>query len=210
MPSFSVNADCSFEVSMSRFELTGFEMGVMHLKLLSPSILRTAVAVGALFLACAAPTFAQGSVPVRDEKVEKGSFEPIEEEMRIKRSIRLAQKEHQENLNRAQLLSCLGTEIGVAFKQKNHLDRDDLKKLDKLEKLAKSIRSAAGGSDDAPKIEKTSSDLPETVSKMTEVAESLKEKVEKTPRRVISAAVIDQANVLLELIRRVRGLSART
>ena len=182
----------------------------MQLKLLPSLTLRFAIAWGALFLACAAPTFAQGSVAVSDEKAENQSLEPIEEEMRIKRSIKHAQKEHQENLNRAQLLSCLGAEIGVAFKQKNHLNRDDLKKLDKLEKLAKSIRSAAGGSGDATEIAKPSSDLPEAVYKMAEVAESLKEKVEKTPRRVVSAAVIDQANVLLELIRRVRGLSAGT
>jgi len=182
----------------------------MQLKLLSLLTLRLAIAVAGLFLACAAPAFAQGSVPVSDEKSENRSSEPIEEEMRIKRSIKHAQKEHQENLNRAQLLSCLGAELGVAFKEKKHLDRDDLKKLDKLEKLAKSIRSAAGGSGDATELEKRSSDLPEAVSKMAEVAESLKEKVEKTPRRVISAAVIDQANVLLELIRRVRGLSAGT
>lgn len=181
----------------------------MQLKLLSPSSLRTAIAVGALFLACVAPTFAQGSVPTGEDKAENPPLERMEEELRIKREIKSAQKEHQENLNRAQQLSRLGAEIGVAFKQKNHLDRDDLKKLDKLEKLTKSIRSAAGGSNDASEIEKTSADLPEAVSKMAEVAESLREKVEKTPRRVISAAVIDQANVLLELIRRVRGLSAR-
>ncbi len=187
-------------------------MNVTQSKLLSLLNPRTAVTFGVLFLACAAPTFAQGSVPVNpvsDDKTEIRPLESIEEEMRIKRSIKHAQKEYQENLNRAQLLSCLGAEIGVAFKQKNHLDRDDLKKLDKLEKLAKSIRSAAGGSDNEGDLEKTASDLPETVSKMAELAETLKERVEKTPRRVISAAVIDQANALLELIRRVRGLSAR-
>ena len=182
----------------------------MQLKLLSSLTFRFAIALGAFFLACAAPAFAQGSVVVSDEKAENRPLEPIEEEMRIKRSIKHAQKEYQENVSRAQLLSCLGAEIGVAFKQKKHLDRDDLKKLDKLEKLAKSIRSAAGGSGDATEIEKPASELPEAVSKMAEVAESLKEKVEKTPRRVVSAAVIDQANVLLELIRRVRGLSAGT
>lgn len=187
-------------------------MNVMQSKLLSLLNLRTAVTCAALFLACAAPAFAQGSVPVNppsNDKTENRGFEPIEEEMRVKRSIKFAQKQHQENLNRAQLLSCLGAEIGVAFKQKNHLDRDDFKKLEKLEKLAKSIRTAAGGSDDDVDSAKTASDLPETVSKIAEVAEALKERVEKTPRRVISTAVIDQANALLELIRRVRGLAAR-
>lgn len=175
----------------------------------SRSSLHTAIAAGVLLLGCVTPAFAQSAMPASEDKPDSRSEGPIEEEMRVKRAIKLAQKEHQENLNRAQQLSRLGAEIGVAFKQKNHLDRDDLKKLDKIEKLTKSIRSAAGGSSDATEIEKPSSGLPETVSKLAEVAESLKEKVEKTPRRVISAAVIDQANVLLELIRRVRGLSSR-
>lgn len=141
----------------------------------------------------------------KDEKLEL-----LEEEMRIKRSINSAQKEHKENLHRAELLSCLGEEIGATFKQKNHLGPDDFKKLDKLEKLAKSIRSAAGGSDDAKEADGIPSDLPAVISRMAEMAEALKVEVEKTPRQVISAAVIDQANVLLELIRRVRSLTART
>jgi len=191
-------------VTMSRFAL-----GVMRLNLHSLSRLRYAFALGAIFLAFVAPTIAQNPFPSGEDKSENGQSESLAEEMRIKRSIKLAQKEYQENVNRAHLLSCLGAEIGDAFKQKRHLDREDLKKLDKLEKLAKSIRSAAGGSDDSSDPEKTSPDLPEAVSKMAEVAEALKEKVEKTPRRVISTAVIDQANVLLELIRLVRGLSTR-
>lgn len=185
-------------------------MNVTQFKRLSASFLWAGFALGTLFVACQAPAFAQTTMPVGEHKEENRPSEPIEEEMRVKRTIKLAEKEHQENLNRAQQLSCLGAEIGVAFKEKHHLDRDDLKKLDKLEKLTKSIRSAAGGSDDADKTQKETSDLPEAVSKMAEVAESLKEKVEKTPRRVVSATVIDQANALLELIRLVRGLSART
>lgn len=171
------------------------------------SALRSTIAVCVVFLALAAPGSAQSSMS-QDPKDEK--LELLEEELRIKRSITSAQKEHKENLDRAELLSCLGEELGETFKQKNHLDRTDLKKLDKLEKLAKSIRSAAGGSGDAKETEKIPSDLPTVISKMSEMAAALKVEVEKTPRQVISAAVIDQANVLLELIRRVRSLTART
>jgi hypothetical protein len=39
---------------------------------------------------------------------------------------------------------------------------------------------------------------------LTDLSKSLKEKVEKTPKYVISTAVIDEANVLLEVIRIVR------
>ncbi len=160
-------------------------------------------------MACAAPTFSQSSIPTGSPTPDD-KLDLIEDEMRVKRQISQAQKEHKENLNRAQLLSCLSAEVGSTFKQKHHLDRDDLKKLDKLEKLTKSIRSAAGGSDDASETKDMPADLLATITKMEEMAEALKEEVEKTPRQVISTAVIDQANVLLELIRRVRGLSART
>jgi len=172
------------------------------------SILRSAIVAGTFFLACAAPTFAQGSIPTGSPTPEE-KVDLIAEEMRVKRQISQAQKEHKETLNRAQLLSCLSAEIGSTFKQKHHLDRDDLKKLDKLEKLAKSIRSAAGGSADDSEAKELPTDLSATLTKMEEMAEALKEEVEKTPRQVISAAVIDQANVLLELIRRARGLSAK-
>lgn len=152
---------------------------------------------------------AQDPKTLGDDRAEKSPLEPIEEEFRIKRSIKLAQKQHQENINRANELSCLGAEIGAAFKQKNHLDREDFKKIDKLEKLAKSIRSAAGGSDDATEAEKPPADLNVAVSEMAKLTSSLKTEVEKTPRRVVSAAVIDHANVLLELIRRIRDLSSK-
>ena len=173
------------------------------------SILRSAGLVCGLLLAIAVPTFAQGAVPL-DPSNNPEKLEPLVEEMRIKRLISHAQKEHQQNVDRAQQLSCLGSEIGTTFKQKHHLNRDDLKKLDKIEKLTKSIRGAAGGSDDAEKIGDIPTELPAVISKMMELAEALREEVKKTPRQVISATVIDQANVLLELIRRVRDLSPRT
>ena len=181
----------------------------MPLKPFIPPALRTAVAVFALFLACSAPSLAQDLKNLGDDRQDKTPLGPIEEEFRIKRLIKLAQKQHQENISRAQELSCLGEEIGAAFKQKKHLDREDFKKIDKLEKLAKSIRNAAGGSDDANEAEKPPADLNVAVSEMTKLTSSLKEEVEKTPRRVVSAAVIDHANVLLELIRRIRDLSAK-
>lgn len=149
--------------------------------------------------------------PADDDK--KGEREEplnvVEEEMKAKRAIKEADKEYQENLDRARDLSSLGTSIVASFKQKNTLDRDDIKKLDKVEKLAKGIRNAAGGSDDKVALEKSPKDLAAAMDMLSDLSQSLKEKVEKTPKRVISAAVIDEANVLLELIRVVRTLPAK-
>src|SRR6266480_3120489 len=133
-------------------------------------------------------------------------FTTMEEEMRAKRAIKFAEKEYQDNLERARDLSTLGASIVASFKQKNQLDREDIRKLEKVEKLAKGIRSAAGGSEDEVEIEKPPKDLPSAVYMLGDLSKSLKEKVEKTPKHVISATVIDEANVLLELIRIVRTL----
>lgn len=133
-------------------------------------------------------------------------FMEMEEEMRAKRAIKFADKEYQENLDRARDLSSLGTSIVTSFKQKRGLDQEDIKKLEKVEKLAKGIRRAAGGSEDDLEMEKPPRDLASAVDLLGDLSKSLKEKVEKTPKHVISASVIDEANVLLELIRIVRTL----
>ena len=133
----------------------------------------------------------------------------VEEEMRAKRAIKEADREYQENLGRARDLSSLGVALVTSFKQKKALDQEDLKKLEKVEKLAKGIRRAAGGSEDKVEMEKPPTDLTSAMEMLSDVSQSLKEKVEKTPKHVISATVIDEANVLLELIRIVRTLPAK-
>jgi len=134
----------------------------------------------------------------------------IEEEMRAKRIIKFAEKAYQENLDRAREASDVGEELHASFQRKSSLDREDIKKLDRLEKLTKRIRNEAGGSDEKITIEKPPSDLGSAVDRLAKVSESLKDKVEKTPRQVVSAAVIDEANVLLEVIRIVRTSPLRS
>ena len=139
----------------------------------------------------------------------KELFSPVEEEMRAKRAIQADEKEYRENLGRARDLSLLGGSIVASFKQKKSLDQEDIKKLEKVEKLAKGIRRAAGGCDDDVEMEKPPKDLATAIEMLSELSQSLKVKVEKTPKHVISASVIDEANVLLELIRIVRSLPAK-
>ena len=131
------------------------------------------------------------------------------EEMRVKREIKYAEKEHKQNLERAMEVSDLGQDLAAAFKAKNSLDREDMKKLDKLEKLAKRIRSDAGGSEDEVSIDKRPGDLVESISCLAKVSASLNDNVQGTPRKVISTVIIEKANVILELIRIVRSLSRK-
>ncbi|MDQ3474704.1 MAG: hypothetical protein M3447_13315, partial [Acidobacteriota bacterium] len=94
-------------------------------------------------------------------------------------------------------------------KQNRSLGSADLKKLEKLEKITKKIRSEAGASEDDFELEEKPNDLAEAVNFVAKVSTSLSEKVLKTPRRVVSAAIIEESNVLLELIRIVRTYVAR-
>ena len=144
-----------------------------------------------------------------DQRNEPRTFATLEEEMRAKRAIQAADKAHKDNLNRARNLASLGASLCGAFKEKSHLDREDIKKLEKAEKLTKSIRDAFGGSTDEVSIEKPPANLADALTQFADLTESLRERVEKTPKRVVSATVIDEANVLLELIRIVRGMQPK-
>lgn len=133
----------------------------------------------------------------------------LDDEMRAKREIKYAEKEHQENLSRAREASELGNALASAFKQNRSLGSGDLKKLEKLEKITKKIRSEAGASDDDFELDEKPNDLADAVNCLAKVSTSLSEKVLKTPRRVVSTLIIEDSNVLLELIRLVRNYVAR-
>ena len=131
----------------------------------------------------------------------------FEEEIRAKRAIKLAEKEHQENLNRAKEIADLGRQLGQTLKTKNTIDRDDAKKIDRLEKLTKKIRGEAGGEDEEVKIVDRPTDIGAAGCQISDAAEKLSKNVQDTPRQVVSASVIGNANVLLELIKILRSFS---
>lgn len=133
----------------------------------------------------------------------------LDDEMRAKRAIKYAEKEHQENLSRAREASELGNSLAAAFKQNNCLGSKDFKTLEKLEKITKKIRTEAGASNDDFELEKKPADLAAAVDSVAKVSASLSDRVIKTPRRVVSAAIIEESNVLLELIRIVRTFASR-
>jgi len=124
----------------------------------------------------------------------------FEEEMRAKRLIRTAEKEHQQNIERAQEILQLAKDLQQAFKASHALDREGLKRLERLEKLTKKIRGEAGGESGEVQIVDRPTDKATALTQIADAAESLSKGVQNTPRQVISAAVIEGANVLLELI----------
>ena len=126
----------------------------------------------------------------------------FEEEMKAKREIKIAEKDHEENLNRAREIGDIGKQLKDGFKDN---DRDCFKKIERLEKLTKKVRSEAGGEDEEITLTPHPADLPAAIKQIAEASETLSKDVQNTPRRVVSTSVITNANVLLELIKLARG-----
>lgn len=133
----------------------------------------------------------------------------FEEEMRAKRAIRMAEKEHEDNLKRAREIAQIGKELHQTLKDKSVIDRNSLKKVERLEKLTRKIRSEAGGEDEDVTIDNKPIDLCGAVTQIAEASESLSKNVQDTPRQVVSASVIGKANVLLQLLKMARGFVSR-
>jgi hypothetical protein len=127
-----------------------------------------------------------------------------EDEMRARNEIKIAEKERQENLERAREAAQLGTEIRDSFSKNRAFSASDIKKLERLEKLARRIRSRAGGEDDEEPLNNVPASLEPALTRLADTSEALCKGVEKTPRQVISTSVIERANELLEIIRFIR------
>jgi hypothetical protein len=167
-----------------------------------------------LMAACAISAQAQ-SRPTVNDSVNAASSRPgssdrgpdlgtPEEEMRARNEIKIAEKERQENLERAKEVAQLGAEIRDSFIRSQMIGAIEIKKLERLEKLARRIRSRAGGSDDEEPLNNVPASLSPAMSRLAETSEALFKGVEKTPRMVISTTVIERANELLEIIRFIR------
>ena len=131
----------------------------------------------------------------------------MEEEMKAKQAIKYAEKGHQENLDRAKEISEIGKELKAAVHDTSILDRESQKKIERLEKLTRKIRGEAGGDDQEIEIPNRPTDVPSTITRIAEAAGTLSKDVQNTPRQVISTSVIENANVLLELIKIARSLA---
>lgn len=129
-----------------------------------------------------------------------------EEEMLRRAEIRHEEENHKEMVERADQAATLGDEILASYRKNNSLTRDDLKRLERLEKLARKIRGGAGGSDDDEKLRDPPGMIGGAVRRLAELSVDLKKSVSRTSRLVISAAVIERSNDVIELIRHIRSI----
>ncbi|HEV7396709.1 MAG TPA: hypothetical protein VGN86_09395 [Pyrinomonadaceae bacterium] len=138
----------------------------------------------------------------------KPSLGSIDEEMRAKQNLKMLENEYKETIQRAREAADLSAQLRDAIKSGHPFGKDETKKLERLEKLAKKIRDESGGSDSDEEslINNPPGKLDSALSRLADVAESLYKTLQKTPRQVISATIIENANVLLKLARLTRGL----
>ncbi len=144
---------------------------------------------------------AEKAAPGPDSKIMVGS---PEEEMLARQDVRAAEKDHEENLERAREAAQLSTEIRDAYLHNKAFGRIEQKKLERLEKITRKIRSEAGGSDGEVTIEDVPTQIEPALSRIADISEKMRKVVEKTPRQVVSASVIERANELLEIIHYLR------
>jgi hypothetical protein len=133
-----------------------------------------------------------------------GEFGSPESEMRAKMNIKEEKRKYDEHLARAREVSKLAEQVCDSYESHKAFVQEDGKRLERLEKLTKRIRNDAGGSDNDPDSDNIPGSLDKAVKLVAAAAKDLQEKVEKTPRNVVSAAVIDQANRLLGMVHHLR------
>lgn len=128
------------------------------------------------------------------------SREVIERAM-IARSV----AEHRENLRRAEENAQIGAELRARFASNRTFGREEMRRLERMESLSRRIRNAAGGSNATVSLEREPREIADALAQLAERAGQLNQTVERTPRRVISTTIIEQANEMLALIGRVRA-----
>ncbi len=141
------------------------------------------------------------SSPPANQRQRLGS--PAEEIIR-RAEIKHAEDAHKEMVERADETAELAGQLRSLFQTSKALGRDELKKLERMEKLARKIRGNAGGDDDKLALKETPPHLGAAMERLTQVSEELKKGVSKTSRLVVSGAVIERSNELIELIRFIR------
>lgn len=177
--------------------------------------LSCAIAFAAVLLMGTFPVYSQTPRPTRpptDEKPPKSDrgdpgsdIGSHELEMRDKLALKAEKKQYDENLARAREASEIATQLCDAYQAKKSFGSEDNKKLERMEKLARKIRNEAGGTETDTDLKEIPAVTESAVKRLAEMADDLRKEVEKTPRHVVSAAVIDQANKLIGLVQFVRN-----
>jgi hypothetical protein len=131
-------------------------------------------------------------------------FSQRERDMQTRLILRAEKKAYEEHLARAREARQLASDLETSFESRNSFTPEDQKRLERLEKLTRRIRNEVGGSDSDSKPDDLPTEVGKAVAEIAEMSKDLAKLVEKTPRRVLSATIIDHANKLIDVIQFVR------
>lgn len=174
-------------------------------------MVRLLVFTSALVAALAVPVPARPALRQQDGMPALGApqkprdFGSPTEEMLRRAEIKHEEESHEEMVARSDEAAQIGEEILSSFNKNRSLTPEDYKKLERLEKLARKIRGSAGGSDDEEALQDPPGIIDAAVERLAKISGALKKSVAKTSRLVISAAVIQNSNEVIELIRHIRN-----
>ncbi|MCA1816076.1 MAG: hypothetical protein LC746_06655 [Acidobacteria bacterium] len=143
-----------------------------------------------------------------DTTAARGTDEPeqISHTEEMLRDIEIKREEalYKENVERAKETAQLAAEVRDAYRQQQSLGAVELKKLGRIEKLLRSLRNELGGDDDEAGLKDPPAQTADALDRLVAMSDDLSKRVEKTPRHVVSAAIINAANQLIELTKRIR------
>lgn len=159
-----------------------------------------------LLFAFAVTTGAQSRADDAEQERTLPMGSPAAEAM-ARQLIEHEKKEHRENIERAQEVARLSQEIQRDIEKKARLDAEGARRLERIEKLARRIRSEAGGSDMPGALKDAPTTIEQAAHRLSRIAKELSAEVEKTPRQVISASIIEKSNEIIELARLIRRMS---
>ncbi len=125
--------------------------------------------------------------------------------MRARLVLKAEKKQYDDNLARAKEAAEIATQLLESYQARKAFNTEDNKKLERMEKLTRRIRNEAGGTETVTDLKEIPAVVESAVKLLAEAADDLRKEVEKTPRHVVSAAVIDQANKLIGLAQFVRN-----
>lgn len=129
-------------------------------------------------------------------------------EMMARNAIKLEEQMRTEALARVRESAALAAHLHEQYLLHQSLTQQDIKQLDRLEKIVKKARGAMGGEDDDGEIKDQPTNLQAALERLDKTATMLRDGLEKTPRQVVSAALIGCANDVLETVKIVRRQAA--
>ena len=138
----------------------------------------------------------------RDDGIDFGNRETA---TRTRMILKKEKKDYEEHVERAKEARDLAAELHKTYEIARGFNAADYKKLERLERLARRVRNEVGGSQTDADPKELPRTKDEAVPMLAEMAKELCDEVEKTPRRVVSASIINQANKLIALIQYLRG-----